>query len=42
MLSDKEKPGKRLEHYQYFVAGSATGFVASFLESPIDMVSAGI
>jgi len=39
MLADKEHPGRRLNHRDYFIAGSMTGCVASLAESPIDLVS---
>lgn len=37
MLADKEHPGRRLNHRDYFIAGSMTGCVASLAESPIDL-----
>lgn len=38
-LMDTEGNGKRLDSYKYFIAGAVTGGVASFVESPIDLVS---
>jgi hypothetical protein len=38
LLSDKNRPGQRLSHTGYFIAGSMTGFVVAFVESPIDLV----
>jgi len=38
MLSDKERPDQRLSNPRYFVAGACTGFVAAFVEGPIDLV----
>jgi len=39
ILSGSQRIGKRLSNPEYFVAGALTGFVASFAESPIDLVS---
>jgi len=39
LLSGPQRIGKRLNNSEYFVAGALTGFVASFAESPIDLVS---
>lgn len=39
MLADKQHPERRLNHRDYFIAGSMTGCVASLAESPIDLVS---
>ena len=38
LLSGPERIGKRLSNPEYYVAGALTGFVASFAESPIDLV----
>lgn len=38
LLSDKNHPGQRLTHPQYFLAGALTGFVAAYVETPIDLV----
>jgi len=38
MLSKKEQPDQRLSSQRYFVAGASTGFVAAFVEGPIDLV----
>jgi len=38
ILSGPQRIGKRLSNPEYFVAGAQTGFVASFAESPIDLV----
>ena len=39
ILSGPQRIGKRLNNLEYFVAGALTGCVASFAESPIDLVS---
>jgi len=39
ILSGPQRIGKRLSNYEYFITGALTGFVASFAESPIDLVS---
>jgi len=38
MLSKKEQPEQRLSSQRYFAAGASTGFVAAFVEGPIDLV----
>ena len=38
-LGGTERAGQRLSHHEYFVSGACTGFVASFAEGPIDLVS---
>lgn len=36
-LAGPERVGKRLTHPEYYIAGGLTGFVAAFVESPIDL-----
>jgi solute carrier family 25 carnitine/acylcarnitine transporter 20/29 len=38
LLADKDHPGQRLASAKYFLAGSMTGFVAAFVEGPIDLL----
>ena len=42
IASRKGLTGKRLDMDDYFVCGAVTGFVASFIEGPIDLVSSEI
>ena len=39
LLSGPHRIGQRLKNNEYFIAGALTGFVSSFAESPIDLVS---
>ena len=38
-LAGTERHGERLELYEYFLCGTYTGFAASFIEGPMDLVS---
>ncbi|KAK2151998.1 hypothetical protein LSH36_342g00022 [Paralvinella palmiformis] len=37
LIAGPNRINKRLNHFEYFIAGGATGFVASLAESPIDL-----
>ena len=38
-LAGTERHGERLQLYEYFLCGTYTGFAASFIEGPMDLVS---
>ena len=40
LMADRSNKGhrQRLEPYEYFICGSATGFIVAFVEGPIDLV----
>ena len=39
VLAGEARSGQRLKHTEYFLCGAFTGFVASFAEGPIDLVT---
>ena len=38
-MAGSSRNGQHLKAYEYFLCGSATGFIVAFVEGPIDLVS---